>query len=126
VDNDKEKVRIDKWLWAVRIYKSRTLASEAVDGGKVKLNKESVKPSKSIKVGDEISVRQGFIKKVYKVTGLLEKRVSAEKAALCIQDITPEEDKINNETGQKSYIHRFKGKGRPTKKERRTIEKFKF
>jgi ribosome-associated heat shock protein Hsp15 len=122
---DKE-LRIDKWLWAVRVFKSRSLATEACNGGKVKLDGSSVKPSKHVRPGEVITVQAGYIKKTYKVLGLLERRVSAKIAAEYIQDITPEEDRLKAETAYRSYISRYKGAGRPTKKERRLLDKIRL
>jgi len=126
---DKE-LRIDKFLWAARIFKSRTLASEACNGGKVKIIEEqahssgtSVKPSHHIKPGEIITVQSGYIKKSYKVLALLERRLSAKLITDYIQDITPDEEKLKSDTAHRSYIHRFKGTGRPTKKERRLLDK---
>jgi ribosome-associated heat shock protein Hsp15 len=116
-------MRIDKWLWAVRIYKSRTLATEACAGGKVKIGGKSVKPSREVKTNEIITVQSGPVRKTYKVLGLIEKRGSAKTAAEYIQDITPEEEKLKAEIAHRSYIARYKGTGRPTKKERRTIDK---
>ena len=119
-------IRIDKYLWAVRIYKTRTLAAEACSSGKVKLNGESVKPSRHVKPGEVYAVRQGYITRTYRVLRLLEKRVSAKVAANYAEDLTPQEelDKIKTER-LTSYIRRYRGTGRPTKKERRLMEKFK-
>jgi ribosome-associated heat shock protein Hsp15 len=116
-------MRIDKWLWAVRIFKSRTLATEACNGGKVKIENKTVKPSREVKQGEIITVQLGPVKKTYKVLGLLEKRNSAKIAAEYVQDITPPEEKLKEEIAQRSYIARYKGSGRPTKKERRFIDK---
>jgi ribosome-associated heat shock protein Hsp15 len=116
-------MRIDKWLWAVRIFKSRTLATEACNGGKVKIKGKSVKPSREVKINEIITVQSGPVKKTYKVLGLAEKRGSAKTAAEFVQDITPEDEKLKGEIAHHSYIARYKGAGRPTKKERRTIEK---
>ena len=117
-------LRIDRWLWAVRVFKSRTLATEACAGGKIKIGGKSVKPSRIIKIGDVISVQSGYIKRVYKVFGLQEKRVSAKSANDYIKDITPEEElqKIHM-VRYSSYSSRYRGSGRPTKKERRILEK---
>ena len=129
---DKE-LRIDKYLWAVRIFKSRTLATEACNGGKVKIIDEqnrsggtSIKPSHHIKPGEVITVQSGYIKKTYKVLALLERRLSAKLVSNYIQDITPEEEKLKSDTAHRSYIHRFKGTGRPTKKERRLLDKIRI
>jgi len=118
------EVRIDKWLWCVRVYKSRTLASDACDSGKVKIGGENVKPSHRLKLGDVIMVRQGFIKKSFKVLGLLNKRVSAKLLSDFVEDVTPEEEKQKALEGRfVSYQSKFKGMGRPTKKDRRLLEK---
>jgi len=116
-------LRIDKYLWCIRVYKSRTLASQACEGGKVKISGERVKPSYHVKTGDIISVQQGYIKRVYKVLGMLEKRVSAQIAVKYAEDITPEDEKLKQEIARRSYIQSYKTKGRPTKKERRVLDK---
>ena len=117
-------IRIDKWLWCIRVFKSRTLASEACDGGKVKINGERVKPSYHVKIGEVITVQQGYIKRVYKVKGLLDKRVSAVLVKKFAEDITPQEELDKLKTGRMvSYQSKFKGAGRPTKKDRRLIDK---
>ena len=117
-------VRIDKYLWCIRIYKSRTLATEACDGGKVKLENTSIKPSYHIKPGDVFTVQQGYIKKTLRVKALLEKRLSAKLVMDYVEDLTPQEeiDKLKIER-LVSYESRFKGEGRPTKKDRRLITK---
>lgn len=119
-------MRIDKWLWCIRVFKSRTLASEACDGGKVKIDGTSVKPSRNIKPGEIITVQQGYVKKSYRVIELLEKRVSAALVKNFAEDITPQEelDKLKTER-LVSYQSKFKGIGRPTKKDRRLIDKIK-
>jgi ribosome-associated heat shock protein Hsp15 len=120
-------VRIDKYLWCIRIFKSRTLASDACDGGKVKLGGEKVKPSHHVNTGDIITVQQGFIKRTYKVKALLEKRLSAKLITGYVEDITPEEDIEKLKVGRfVSYQSKFKGMGRPTKKDRRLIDKFRI
>ncbi len=117
-------LRIDKWLWAVRVYKSRTLATEACNGGKVKINGKRIKPSYNIKPGETITVQSGYIMRTYRVLSLLDKRVSAKIAVQYAEDITPKEELLKMEIGRHaSYISRYKGTGRPTKKERRTMEK---
>src|SRR5437764_5643198 len=120
-----EKHRIDKWLWCVRIFKSRTLATEACNGNKVKIDGTSVKPSRPVKTDETVTVHNGYIKKTYRVLGFTEKRVSAQLALNFVKDITPEEDKLKYDIIHKSYIGRYKGAGRPTKKDRRLQEKFK-
>ena len=119
-------LRIDKFLWAVRIYKTRSLATEACSGNKVKIGGNSIKPSRQVKVGEEFTVTQGFINRTYKVIALLHKRVAAKIISQYIEDLTPQEeiDKLKMERFT-SYVQRYKGTGRPTKKERRLIEKVK-
>lgn len=119
-----ETIRIDKWLWCIRVFKSRTLASEACEGGKVKIEGTSMKPSRNVKIGEVITVQQGYVKRHYKVLALLDKRVSAPLVKNFAEDITPQEelDKLKTER-LVSYQSKFKGVGRPTKKDRRLIDK---
>ena len=120
-------VRIDKYLWCIRVFKSRSLASEACDGGKVKILGASVKPSRHVKIGEVITVQQGYVKRAFKIIELLEKRVSAPLVKNFAEDITPQEelDKLKTERII-SYMGKYKGSGRPTKKDRRLIEKIKL
>ena len=120
-----EDIRIDKFLWAVRIYKTRTLAAEACGKGQVTINGVSVKPSRSVKSGEEIEVRKPPIVRSYKVLGLLNNRLSAEKVKEYILELTTEEEikKLELARMQRSGI-RDRGTGRPTKKDRRDIEGF--
>ncbi len=119
-----ENIRIDKWLWCIRVFKSRTLASEACEGGKVKIEGTSVKPSRHVKIGEVITIQQGYVKRHYRVIALLEKRVSAALVKNFAEDITPQEELDKLKTGRLiSYNSKFKGTGRPTKKDRRLIEK---
>jgi ribosome-associated heat shock protein Hsp15 len=122
-----EKIRIDKWLWAVRIFKTRSLAKKTIDAGKVKLNKEKIKASQLVSVGDEIEVKIGYFTKTLKVLDVIEKRVGAPIAQACYEDLTPEEKKPEflKSAFIKPVAYREKGTGRPTKKDRRDIDKFK-
>jgi ribosome-associated heat shock protein Hsp15 len=121
------KVRIDKWLWAVRVFKTRTLATDHCKSGKVKLNNEIAKPSKLVIVGDSILCKKNGFEFTFKVTGLLEKRVNASTAQLCYEDLTSLEElnKYKDWFVTKQAEFREKGAGRPTKKERREIDDFK-
>lgn len=122
------KVRLDKWLWAVRIFKSRTMATDACKSGKVKANGHSIKPSYLVSVGEVIEVKKNGFNFLFKVNQLLEKRVSAVLAAPCYDDLTPIEElnKYKDWFVGKSGIEiRTKGDGRPTKKDRREIDDFK-
>ncbi len=118
--------RIDKWLWAVRLFKTRSQATAACKGGKVKADKINVKPSREVKVDDIIQIQISGFTKTVKVTGLLNKRVSARLAVDYVQDITPAEE-IEKRKMMKgvNYEWRDRGVGRPTKKQRRLIERLK-
>lgn len=122
------KVRLDKWLWAVRLFKSRTMATDACKAGKIKLNGHSLKPSYLITVGETIEVKKNGFNLIFKVNQLLEKRVSAVLAAPCFEDLTPA-DELNKYrdwfTGKAGAEFRDRGEGRPTKKDRREIDEFK-
>lgn len=118
-----ENIRIDKWLWAVRLYKSRSLATDACDNGRVSIQGVRVKPSRSLKVGDIIEVKMPPITRTYKVTGLLAQRLSATLVKDFIEDITPPEQlKILEESRWQHTVYRDPGMGRPTKKDRRDLE----
>lgn len=119
-------VRIDKYLWCIRLFKSRSLATEACDGGKVKIDGTSVKPSRHIKLGEILTVQQGYVKRAFRVLELLEKRVGAPLVKNYAEDITPPEELAKRETERfVSYQSKFKGTGRPTKKDRRLIDRMK-
>ena len=119
-------VRIDKYLWCIRLFKSRSLATEACDGGKVKIDGTSVKPSRHIKPGEILTVQQGYVKRAFRVLELLEKRVGAPLVKNYAEDITPPEELAKRETERfVSYQSKFKGTGRPTKKDRRLIDRMK-
>jgi len=115
--------RIDKYLWSVRIYKTRTDATEACRSGRIRINEIQAKPSKEIKPGDIISVRRGNIHFTYRVIADVERRQPAKIVAQYIDNITPQEelDKLNLPK-ESFFISRERGTGRPTKKERRDID----
>jgi ribosome-associated heat shock protein Hsp15 len=120
------KLRLDKYLWAIRLFKTRTLASAACDSGKVKQNGDSLKASKTVNVGDEYDVKIEDKKWRIKVTGLLHSRVAYSEAVKYYIDITPEEE-IKKQQFQQSSFHTGKRQskiGRPTKKQRRELEGF--
>ncbi len=121
-----ESTRIDKWLWTVRIFKSRSISTEACKSGKVKVDGKNIKPSKEIKVGDIITVQQNPILKSVKVMRILKNRVSATLAAEAMEDLTTAEeyDKLKM-MRELNYERRDHGLGRPTKRDRREIEKLK-
>ena len=117
--------RIDKYLWAVRLFKTRSLAANMVKAGKVLVNGEVVKPSKEMKVGEKFSIKKNTAMFSYEVVDLLEKRVGAKLVENYLRDITPQEeiDKYKEyQLAQKNY--REMGYGKPSKKDRRSIKKF--
>jgi ribosome-associated heat shock protein Hsp15 len=120
-----EPVRIDKWLWAVRLYKTRSLATEACRGGHVRIGGQTVKPSRDVRVGDVIKARTGEILRTVKVTELLGRRVGPKVVANYMEDQTPAQEylRVMREKEQAVAVpHRPKGTGRPTKKDRRQLE----
>ena len=124
-----QKVRVDKWLWAVRIFKSRTIASNACKNNKVSVDGQTLKPSNTIVRGMTLDVKKEGYNMVYKVVDLLEKRVSAKLAEPCYENLTSDEELSKF---KEWYMHnkanaefREKGEGRPTKKDRRNIDQFK-
>jgi ribosome-associated heat shock protein Hsp15 len=123
---EKEKLRLDKYLWAIRLFKTRTLATDACDSGKVKFNGAQVKPSKHVNANDEYEVKTEAKRWRIKVTGLLHKRVKHEEAIKYYIDITPAEE-IERLQYQAASFHTGKRQskiGRPTKKERRELDDF--
>lgn len=121
------KTRIDKWLWAVRIYKTRSLATQACKSGRIKLHGKSLKPSYLISINDTIEVRINHIQKQFKVIGIIDKRVAASIAAKQYLDLTLEEDISKIEMySKRNFEYRASGLGRPTKKDRRKIDHLKF
>jgi ribosome-associated heat shock protein Hsp15 len=120
---EKEKLRIDKYLWAIRIFKTRTLATEACKAGRVKMDGQNIKPSHEVKLGETYHISKGIERKVVKVTGLLTNRVDAKTAVNFYEDKTP----VEETHGFKSMFHapilrRDRGTGRPTKRDRREID----
>lgn len=121
-----EGVRIDKWLWAVRIFKTRNQASEACKAGKVKIDANSVKSSREVKLHDEIVIFLKHMTKTVKVTGLLKNRVAAKLVENYLVDQTPQEEYDKQKLMKDlNYEYRQHGLGRPTKKERRLIDQLK-
>ena len=123
-----EKLRIDKWIWAVRIFKTRTVAADNCKKGNVKINETKAKAASKVSVGDIIQVQKGGFNLSFKVIKLIQKRVGAPLAVLCYENLTPD-DELNKFkswfVGKGQPEIREKGLGRPTKKERRTIDDFK-
>jgi ribosome-associated heat shock protein Hsp15 len=126
-DTEDTRVRLDKWLWAARFYKTRSLAAEAIAGGKVQVNGERVKRAKPLQVGDEIRIRQGPYEHQVVVHGLAERRGPASDAAQLYQE-TPASRAAREAMALKlKSLHAafVPERGRPTKKDRREIEKLK-
>ncbi|HON18688.1 MAG TPA: S4 domain-containing protein [Salinivirgaceae bacterium] len=120
-----EGVRIDKWLWAVRIFKTRTIAVEEIKKHRVLINGQPVKPSRFVSVGEVLDVRKPPIIRTYRVLGLIENRVGAKLVANYVEDITPVEELEKLELMRYNNSgFRLRGTGRPTKKERRDLEDF--
>ncbi|MBL0025396.1 MAG: RNA-binding S4 domain-containing protein [Saprospiraceae bacterium] len=123
-----KKVRIDKWLWSVRLFKSRSMASDACKTGKIKSNSNNLKPSYLLSGGEVIEVKKNGFNLIFKVNILLDKRVSAVLAAPCFEDLTTLEEMNKYKEwyiGKSGSEYRHRGEGRPTKKERREIDEFK-
>jgi ribosome-associated heat shock protein Hsp15 len=117
-----ERVRIDKWLWAVRLYKSRSLAAVACNAGHIKIGGQSVKASREVHVGEVISALAGRVNRTVKVVALLENRVGAKVVSKFLEDQTPPEEYARaREEAAQAAVHFPKGLGRPTKKQRRLL-----
>ena len=122
---EKHNTRIDKWLWAVRIFKTRAQATEACAGGKVKIDSTAVKASRKIKPGETLLVRKGVIKYMYKVLKIAEKRMGAKLIIDFVEDLTSDDERAKLKSSHKQPLQtREKGQGRPTKRERRNMDKF--
>jgi ribosome-associated heat shock protein Hsp15 len=119
------EVRIDKWMWAVRIFKTRTVASDACKKGRVLIDNVSAKPSRMIRTGDVIQVRKPPVTFSFKVLALSDKRMGAKLVPQFMENVTPPEQyeilELNKISG---FVDRQRGTGRPTKKERRDLEQF--
>ncbi|MCT4671823.1 MAG: RNA-binding S4 domain-containing protein [Prolixibacteraceae bacterium] len=120
-----EQVRIDKWLWAVRVFKTRSIAAEAIKKGRVTVNGHPIKSSKTVKVGDTVQVKKQPVTYSFKVVGIIGKRVGAKLVPDYMKDVTPDSELEILKT-QRYVMNgvRDRGTGRPTKKERRDIDHF--
>ncbi|WP_199120372.1 RNA-binding S4 domain-containing protein [Pedobacter sp. ASV28] len=120
---EKEKLRIDKYLWAIRLFKTRSLATDACKAGRVKLNGQNIKPSAIVKVGDVYQVSKGIEKKVIEVVDLSYNRTEAKIAVTKYKDLTPvEETHAFKSVFHAPTLKRDRGAGRPTKKDRRETD----
>lgn len=119
------EARLDKWLWAARIFKTRTLAADACKNGRVTINGAQAKPSRTVKPGDEVGVRKPPVTYTFRVRQAIEKRVGARLLPDVLENITPPEQLAALELSRISgFVGRAKGTGRPTKKDRRALEEF--
>jgi len=118
-----DSVRIDKYVWAIRAFKTRSDATEACNGNKVQINGVNAKPSKAVKVGDTIAVRKGVALYTYKVLQLTEQRMGPPKVPEFVDNLTPQSelDKLHAPR-ETFFLKRDRGAGRPTKKERRDMD----
>jgi len=123
---NEQNLRIDKWLWAVRIFKTRSQAAEACKKGKVLIDDVQVKPSRVIKIGEIVYLKRPPVTFQFKVLGLLGKRQAASIVVDYVENITPEEEKLKMDMQKyEGYELRDRGVGRPTKRERRLIDDLK-
>lgn len=123
---EKEKLRIDKYLWSIRLFKTRSQAADACDKGKVKLKGDNVKAAKTVNIGDEYEVKTEAKRWVIKVTALLEKRVQYSEAIKHYEDITPPEelDRIQFQAAVFNTGKRLSKVGRPTKRDKRDLDEY--
>lgn len=119
------EVRIDKWLWAVRIYKTRSQSTESCRKGHVSIGNLPVKPSRSIHIGEVVKVRKSPVVRSFRVLDLAEKRMSAKLTEDYLEDVTPPEElEIQEMQKNMRWLSRDPGTGRPTKKDRRELDDF--
>ena len=120
-----ETVRIDKWLWAVRVFKTRTIAAEACKKGRVYVDNNSVKPARVVKIGDVVQVKKPPVTYSFKVIDISQKRMGAKLVPNFMENVTPPEEyeilEMNKISG---FVDRQRGTGRPTKKDRRDMVQF--
>jgi ribosome-associated heat shock protein Hsp15 len=119
-----KELRIDKWLWAVRIFKTRSMATAACRKGRIMIRQVPVKPSRNVNVNDIVEVKRPPVVYTYRVKGLLCKRLSARRVQEYVENLTPQEELDKLAQKDTFFIKRDKGTGRPTKKERRIIDKY--
>lgn len=120
-----EEARIDKWLWAARIFKTRTIAADACKNGRVTIEGGNVKPSRMVKVGETVSVRKPPITYSFKILKTIEQRVGAKLLPEIYENVTaPEQYELLEMTRISGFVDRARGTGRPTKKDRRSLDAF--
>ena len=119
------EARLDKWLWAARIYKTRTLAADACKNGRVSINGAQAKPSRTVKEGDEVTVRKAPVNYTFRVKQGIDNRVGANLLPDISENLTaPEEYALLEMSRISGFVDRARGTGRPTKKERRALDNF--
>ena len=119
------EARIDKWLWAARVFKTRSLAADACKNGRVTIGGVNVKPSHTVKAGETVSVRKPPITYSFKILQPIEQRVGAKMLPQGYENVTPQEQyKLLEMTRISGFVNRARGTGRPTKKERRSLDAF--
>lgn len=119
------EARLDKWLWAARIYKTRTLAADACKNNRIQINGAAAKPSRTVKAGDKVSVRKPPVTYCFRVLQPIEKRVGAKLLPEILENITdPQQYELLEMSRISGFIDRARGTGRPTKKERRALDDF--
>lgn len=120
-----EQARIDKWLWAARIFKTRSLAADACKNGRVSINNVTVKPSHMVKVGETVSVRKPPVTYSFKILQTIEQRVGAKLIPEIYENVTtPDQYELLEMNRISGFVDRARGTGRPTKKERRALDAF--
>ena len=120
-----EEARIDKWLWAARIFKTRTIAADACKNGRVTIEGVNVKPSRMVKVGETVSVRKPPITYSFRILKTIEQRVGAKRLPEIYENVTaPEQYELLEMTRISGFVDRARGTGRPTKKDRRSLDAF--
>ncbi|MCR5571198.1 MAG: RNA-binding S4 domain-containing protein [Bacteroidales bacterium] len=118
-----DSIRIDKYIWAIRCFKTRSEATEACKGNKVQIGGQPVKPSREVKIGDIIQVRKGPVQYTYKVLQLVENRMGAQLVPDFAENLTPESELARLKAPVETFfVRRERGTGRPTKKERRELD----
>lgn len=119
------EARIDKWMWAARIFKTRTIAAEACKKGRISINGSQVKPARMVKPGDVVQVRKPPVTYSFKVLQAIEKRVGAKLVPEIMENVTtPDQYELLEMSKISGFVDRARGTGRPTKKERRDLDEF--
>lgn len=121
-----EAIRLDKWLWAARFFKTRTLAKTAIEGGKIRYQGERIKASRTVQLNAVVTIRQGLITKTILITGLSDKRGNADLAAkLYAETLISQQQRTEQVAQHKAQRGGFSSEGRPSKRDRRRIVRFK-